>query len=159
MFEAPVPGQSLTSAPGKYPYERPPEISDPKQALEMHLAQLSKEGMAENIVNALELDIDIKTLTEGILRNAVSKGVHSIDISLAIAPVIHRFIKDTADQAGIDYEEGLEDKDAKAEKKKAVEKALAYKRAERYDPDAVEEAPMEEPMPEESKGILKRRTK
>ena len=28
MFDAPIPGQSLTTEPKNYPWERPPEMSD-----------------------------------------------------------------------------------------------------------------------------------
>ncbi len=161
MFNAPVPGQSLTSPPKKYPYERPPEINDPEEALQMHLTQLSKEGMTENITDMLELDVDIVTLTEGILRNAVSKGIHSIDVSLSIAPVIHEFIKKTAEDAGIEYEEGLEDKEAIAEGQKAIDKAKSYKTLERMKAamaEPKEEVSLEPVNEEEPEGFVRRRT-
>ena len=40
QFDRPIPGQSLTSTPKGAPYERPPEINDPMEALEMHLDNL-----------------------------------------------------------------------------------------------------------------------
>jgi len=40
-FEAPIPGQSLTGRPKNYPWERPPEITDPEVATQMHLMRLS----------------------------------------------------------------------------------------------------------------------
>ena len=33
-FDAPVPGQSLTDEPGKWPWDKPPTMSDPDDAVE-----------------------------------------------------------------------------------------------------------------------------
>lgn len=131
MFEGPIPGESLTRPPGNMPFERPPEISDPEEAIQMHLHRLSSAEMQTDILDALELDVDVVTLTEGILRSAVATGVHNIDISLAIAPVIHEFIKTTAEDAGIEFNEGLDDPKAK-EKRKAITKAKAVKMIRKY---------------------------
>lgn len=125
-LSAPIPGESLTKSPKSMPFERPPEINDREEAIQMHLTRLSKPKMVEDILDALELDVDVVTLTEGILRSAVATGVHSIDISMAIAPVIHEFIRTTAEDAGIKYDEGLDDPKEK-EKRKAVSKAKAVK--------------------------------
>ena len=120
MFEAPIPGQSLTTPPRSMPYERPPEISDPEEAIQMHLQRLSKKEMIEDTIDALELGVSVVELTEGILRSAVATGIHSVDVSLAIAPVIHEFIKSNADTVGIEYDEGFEDEKQKQKEKTRV---------------------------------------
>ncbi len=109
MFERPVPGQSLTTEPKSQPYERPPEVTDPIEALDLHLENLLEEGAMEDALHFLEFGLDLVTLVEGILRSAVMEGTHSIDVSLIIAPILHEFIKGYADEAGIDYEEGFDD--------------------------------------------------
>jgi hypothetical protein len=111
-FERPIPGQSLTTTPKNAPYERPPEIADPELAIQMHLARLSDPEVMEEAMFHLEMGLDLVSLTEGYLRSAVMAGVHSIDVSLIAAPVIHEYIKSTADTLGIEYEEGFEDKAA-----------------------------------------------
>jgi len=60
------------------------------------------------------------TLVEGMLRGAVMEGIHSVDVSLVIAPVLHEYIKGFAEVAEIDYEEGFENKE--------VDKNLSYGR-------------------------------
>jgi len=111
------------------------------------------------------------TLTQGILRSAVMEGIHTIDISLIIAPVVHEFIKGAALRAGIDFNEGFENEGAK--------KALSYSRdvaraksllkdmgvkdmpdpmsledTEMPEPQETMEQPMEEP---EQQGLMARR--
>ena len=109
QFERPLPGQSLTQPPKGAPYERPPEITDPMEALERHLDTLNQPKAIEDCLFFLEMGVDLVTLVEGILRNAVMEGIHSIDISLIIAPVIHEFIKGNSDAAGVEYDEGFLD--------------------------------------------------
>lgn len=111
-FERPIPGQSLTTTPKNVPYERPPEIVDPELAIQMHLARLSDPDVMEEAMFHLEMGMDVVSLTEGYLRSAVMAGIHSIDVSLIVAPVVHEYIKSTADTLGIEYEEGFEDKEA-----------------------------------------------
>ena len=36
IFAAPIPGQSLTTEPKGLPFERPPKIVDPIEALDLH---------------------------------------------------------------------------------------------------------------------------
>lgn len=124
-FEVPIPGQSLTDTPRNAPYERPPEVSDPEEALQIHLARLNDPERMEDAMFFLQTGVDIVSLVEGILRSAVMTGVHSVDVSLIIAPVIHEYIKSTADILGIEYEEGFEDKEGKRLKKYARNAILA----------------------------------
>jgi hypothetical protein len=124
-FDGPIPGQSLTGAPKAYPWERPPEVTDPEQAIELHITRLNNEEKIEAILEMLQMGIDVKTLTEGIARAGVANGVHSIDIGLLVAPVIHEFIVSIAEEAGVEFDEGLEDKSKKARGRDAVEKAKA----------------------------------
>jgi len=119
-FERPIPGQSLTTEPKNAPYERPPEVVDPVEALNVHIENLLKPGAMEDALYFLEYGVDLVTLVQGILRGAVMEGIHSIDVSLIIAPVIHEYIKGFADADGVDYKEGWETEEE--------EKALSYRR-------------------------------
>ena len=119
-FDAPIPGQSLTTEPKNMPYERPPEIVDPIEAIDAHVAKLNEDGAMEDVLYFLEMGVDLKTMVQGILRSAVVSGIHSIDVSLIIAPVVHEYIKGFADAADLEYNEGFEDKESK--------EVIAYRR-------------------------------
>jgi hypothetical protein len=111
-FEAPIPGQSLTDTPKNAPYERPPETADPMEAIDLHIANLTKDGAMEDVLYFLEMGVDLQTMVQGILRSGVVAGIHSLDVSLIIAPVIHEYIKGFADAAELEYNEGFDDKEA-----------------------------------------------
>ena len=150
MFSAPIPGQSLTSEPKNYAWENPPRMVSPEESLTWHLDRLSEPKRTKSIVDMLALGFDVVTLTEGILRAAVSEGQHSIDVSLIIAPVIHEFIMGSAEAADIDFKEGIEDDAddmsnediAYSLRERAAEKLIAEYKKE----NKIESIPMEEPM-------------
>ena len=120
-FSAPIPGQSLTTPPKNYAWERPPEINDPEEAMQMHLTRISQPEMLEAVMNAIDLQgLDIMTVTNGIIRGAVSKGIHSIDVGMMVAPVLHEFIKQATQALGIEADDGFVDKKAKAAEREAI---------------------------------------
>lgn len=109
IFDRPQPGFSLTQEPKGAPFENPPEIVDPEEAAKFHLDNMNNANAFEDIAHFLDSGLDIPTLVQGILRSAVFQGVHSIDVSLIIAPILHEFIKDVAEATGTDYDEGISD--------------------------------------------------
>ena len=174
QFEAPIPGQSLTEAPGNRPYERPPEIVDPEEAIQMHLTRLTDPERLEGVIDAIELGMDIRSLTTGILRSAVAEGIHTVDISLLVAPVLHEFIKATAEDAGLEYDEGFVDEEAEERRRRTIQYAKAKRKLKKKgyitEEEGTEEAiptggeelpePTGEPEPSpEPTGIMKRRAK
>lgn len=130
LFDRPVPGQSLTTTPKNMPYERPPEVTDPDEALAIHLAKLSDADTLEDIMYLLEIDIDIQTIVEGITRSAVMAGIHSVDVSLIVQPTMHEFIRTAADALGVEYKTGFEKED-RSQLRKDRASALSNKKLEK----------------------------
>ena len=114
IFDRPQPGFSLTQEPKGAPFENPPDIVDPEEAAKYHLDKMNNANAFEDIAHFLDSGLDIPTLVQGILRSAVFQGVHSIDVSLIIAPILHEFIKDVGDATGVDYDEGISDAEERA---------------------------------------------
>jgi hypothetical protein len=172
IFAAPIPGQSLTSEPKARPFERPPEIVDPIDALDMHIENITRVEALEDAFHFLEMGLTLTALVEGVLRSAVMEGLHSIDVSLMIAPVLHEYIKGLALEADVKFEEGFKDEED--------DKVLGYSRdrqkalqmleelREKTEEPALEmpkeniteqepEEAMQEPMPEAPQGLMARR--
>lgn len=160
QFSAPIPGQSLTLEPKAYPWERPPEINDPEEAIQMHITRLMQPDMLEAALDAMELgELDINTVTKGIMRGAVANGLHSIDVALIAAPVVHEFLRNAADAAGLEVDDGLEDKAAKEMQKKSRIALKARKLAggkqpapKAKEPEVVEQSPAVTEQPR--KGLM-----
>ena len=160
MFNAPIPGQSLTTEPKNYPWENPPEYANPEDALMWHMNRLDDPEKTKACLGLLELGLDVVTLTEGLLRGAVSQGIHTIDTSLIIGPVIHEYLTGTADAAGIEYKEGLSDDkmdmdalDSQIKEQEARKILEDIDNKENIDLSLMEEEPMQEEMPMEQPEI------
>ncbi len=184
MFKAPIPGMSLTTMPGNAPWEQPPKTHDVEEAIRLHIKRMNKPATIDSIINLLEIGYPVKAMTESILTGAVMHGIHTVDISVLIAPVIHEQILAIANEAGIEYDEGFEEDDEDKEarerellkvkvraKMRAMGKAPAETKAfmeqsvetldvpeSEYQADTEEDAPMQEEMqPPQSRGIMSRR--
>jgi hypothetical protein len=108
VFSAPIPGQSLTDTPKNYPWERPAEITDPREAIKFHLDGINKPEALDNIIEMLQLGIPVNALSKTALTTAQMEGIHSVDVSLIIRDVIKEEFISIAEEAGIDYITGDE---------------------------------------------------
>lgn len=162
MFEAPIPGQSLTDTPGNAPYERPPEISDPREALRYHINRMSDPEVLDASMTFLEMGVTIRDLTESMTTASTMQGIHSLDVGLMVAPAIHEFLSVHADKLGVEYEEGFENKEDKKIAEDFKVSMLARKKLEQAgELPEEEEEPMVEPEEVEEemparKGLMER---
>ena len=152
MFEAPIPGQSLTNEPKNYAWENPPKFIYPEDALIWHMERLEEPERIKSIFHFLKLGVDVVTLVESITRNAVAKGFHTIDVSLIISPVIHEYIVGIAEVAGIEFNEGLDEEEPDGEElaydireKEALKILAELNKNKEPNLDALEESLPEKP--------------
>lgn len=165
MFQAPIPGESLTRPPKQFPWERPPEMNDPEEVMQFYIDKLTDSDRMSAIMDTLEVGMTIRDVTEGIVRVGVSEGMHSIDVGILVSPVIHQYIKSVAKALKIDYNEGFVDKKQQAEDQKKV-MYLKAKLAAQQQKELVQEIQQEAPTIEEEvvvetkpKGLMTRRGK
>lgn len=119
LLKAPIPGQSLTDEPKNYPWENPPEITDPEEAIAMHMSKFNNPEVIDNMLDLLDIGFPVRALAESILTASVAAGWHSIDVSLLVAPFMHEHIISMANEAGVSYVEGFEkDEEAAQEKER-----------------------------------------
>jgi hypothetical protein len=111
IFNAPINGQSLTDDYKNAPFERPPEISDPDTALRFHIESLTTQKSVNSLIKLMALGMPLKPLTETVLTSAVMEGIHSVDVSLVIAPAVYDYVKKIGDISKVDYITGLESND------------------------------------------------
>jgi len=163
---AAVPGQSLTDYPKNYPWERPPEITDPNDAIKFHIDRIADEDVIDNVLDLLEFGIPAKTLSESMMTAAVGSGIHSIDVSLIVEPIVRDFIMKAADMAGVNYKEAFKPNEmTMAERASLFDDAVASTPEGERDKgfelvkeaaESIKEEPVEEPTEEEPKGLMAR---
>ena len=180
-FEAPIPGQSLTGEPRQYPWESPPELDKVEDVIKFYIDKLSSQEVMDDLFIALDEGFPLNILVKSILTTGVMEGVHSIDVSMIVAPVLHEYILGAAKIQGVKVKErpttkdeelsakekatlaasierGLEKSPKEDMGREILEEALSFVQGGAEEPEQ-EDMPMEEEaMPEEKPmGLMSRR--
>jgi hypothetical protein len=103
--EGPIPGQSLTTEPGNAAWERPPKHAGVDEAFEAYLDKFEVAENKDALFQTLEAGIPLTTLVKTLTREAVRKGIHTIDAAVVLRPAVHEYIRHLAETAGISYVE------------------------------------------------------
>lgn len=85
VFDRPIPGQSLTTTPGSFPYENPPQYPDEDSAMYYMLDKLSDKYVAPAIKHGLEKGMYASDLTNILLTKAFAQGKITPDVAALIA--------------------------------------------------------------------------
>lgn len=105
LFQAPVPGQSLTETPRNAPWERPSEFNTVEEAVKHYVGILADQEVMDDVATAFQLGADLKTLTETMMLTGSMKGLHTVETGMLAGPVVASFIKAAMMSYGIDTPE------------------------------------------------------
>ena len=116
-FNAPIPGESLTS-PSDMPkaWERPPEYTEQDEAMEQVYMEITNEDNLKPLINMIDEGIPLDQIAQVILYKGYTQGLYNPDLMTLLAePTIYLLIA-IADYADIDdyvlYEGEEDDPDA-----------------------------------------------
>ena len=116
-FNAPIPGESLTS-PSDMPkaWERPPEYTEQDEAMEQVYMEITNEYNLMPLINMIDEGIPLDQIAQVILYKVYTQGLYNPDLMTLLAePTIYLLIA-IADYADIDdyvlYEGEEDDPDA-----------------------------------------------
>ena len=99
---SPIPGQSLTRNPDTpYPWETPPDITNPKEALEIVVEDLLETQAVKSIVSALAGGLPVGDIAMAVLYNKFIEGVISIDLLMLLAEPTMYLIMAIGEEANI----------------------------------------------------------
>ena len=119
-FNAPIPGESLTSSPDmQKSWERPPQYTDPDDCMESVYLELTSEEALPELVKMINDGIPLDELAQVVLYKGYTEGLWNPDLMLMlIEPTIYLLIS-IADYADIKdyvlYEGEEDDPDAQIE--------------------------------------------
>jgi len=110
ILTAPVPGMSFAASEKKvFPWENPPVYTKIDEVLKFHLSKLNEDDAIESTIKLAQLGFPLMALTNAILTDAVSDGIHTIDSSEAARPAVFKHLMTTVEAAGIDFVTGYEE--------------------------------------------------
>ena len=107
MFDAPIPGQSLTDEPRNYPWENPPELSTVSETLDFYMEKLTDTDVIDNLLMMLQVGMPVEKITSTLTLGGVMEGKHTLDVQLLVNPVIHKYIALIGKKAKIDFTDGF----------------------------------------------------
>ena len=157
MFDAPIPGMSLTHELGARPWQSPPQYTTVDEAIEYYLERMSTDEFMDQMADVLEMNVPVTTLANTIQLAGVMDGKHTVDVGMLVMPLLMEMIMLIGDNAGVKYDSGLTDipdnrtKDTLIE---AVRKEMQQKINESEEEPKVEEEVTEE---EPKSGLMARR--
>jgi len=110
ILTAPVPGMSFAASERKaFNWENPPVYTKIDEVLKFHLSKLNEDDAIESTIKLAQLGFPLMALTNAILTDAVSDGIHTIDSSEAARPAVFKHLMTTVEAAGIDFVTGYEE--------------------------------------------------
>ena len=134
QFNAPIPGQSLTTKPGNVPWERPPEMSTVEDTLRYYFKMLNNPDVIDDLMTLLDMGVPIRPIVKSIYTSGVMNGMHSLDVGLIIEDTMSEFLATVAKSYDIDFtfteEDPANSKEAKNERRTTMMLQAAIERGE-----------------------------
>lgn len=160
LFDAPIPGMSLTHELGARPWQNPPQYATVDDAVEFYLSRMATDEVNDQIVDVLEMGVPVASLANTMQMANVMEGKHSVDVGILVMPVLMEMMMLIGDSAGVEYETGLDNPEKVKTRPSLVAKLKQKLQDEK---DEKEEEPVEpeteeqDNEKEEPKGLMARR--
>src|SRR5210317_958287 len=91
-FDAPIPGQSLTSEPKSWAWERPPRFVKKEDAALFIWDKLHTQDQLERIIVLLDIGVSVDSLTKTIVFGGFVEGSYTPDVAGLLFPIVQRMI-------------------------------------------------------------------
>ena len=143
LFQAPIPGQSLTNSPDEpYPWERPPEITTQKEAMNKIFLEIIKPDNMETLGTAMSDGIPIAGLAEVLIKTSFQKGKINPDLAITLMEPVMYMLLSVAEKIGVDpvlSDDEEDDRSAELEDPEVGEENVRF--TKRQEPTSLKELP------------------
>lgn len=103
FLHQPIPGISLTGAPGNAPWEQPPKYASLDEVIDYYSDKLVEEETISSLIDIIKRDIPLLTIAEGMIRMGIMEGMHTIDAGMLVKPVLVELMIALAEIYGVKY--------------------------------------------------------
>ena len=158
MFDAPIPGMSLTHEFGDRPWQRHEQYPTVDKAIEYYLERMSTDEFMDQMADVLEMNVPVTTLANTIQLAGVMEGKHSVDVGILVIPELMEMIMLIGDNAGVNYDTGLTDAPNNTTKDTLIEAVRKEMQEKIKETEEISEEPEQEEIEEKPKsGLMARR--
>ena len=109
-FDVAIPGQSLTKEPKAYPWESPPQFTTPDEVMDYYFNKFEDDEILFSLFAMLEAEIPVTTIVNSMIMGAFGEGMYNPDLGIIVAEDLGMLIMVIAEEAGIDYKIGNENR-------------------------------------------------
>jgi len=106
---APIPGMSLVSEPGSYPWEQPPQFVTLDEVAQMYSEKMNDVEAIHELMGLLEKNIPVVSIVNAMVKMGLMKGYHTVDTGFLVTPIIAEIIKTLAELNDVPYNMTAED--------------------------------------------------
>jgi hypothetical protein len=103
FLHQPIPGISLTGAPGNAPWEQPPKYTSIDEVVDYYSDLLVEEETIGNVIDVIKRNVPLLTIAEGIMRTGIMQGMHTIDAGMLVKPILVELLIALAEIYGVKY--------------------------------------------------------
>tara|TARA_R100001460_G_scaffold25386_3_gene51044 strand:+ start:2186 stop:2695 length:510 start_codon:yes stop_codon:yes gene_type:complete len=109
LFDAPIPGMSLTHELGARPWQQPAQYPTVDEAIQYYMDKMTSDEFMDQLIDVVEMGIPVADIANIMQVSSVMEGVHSLDVGVLVAPVLMEMIMFIAESADAEYVTGLDE--------------------------------------------------
>lgn len=102
QFDRPIPGSSLTKAPGSSPWQKPPKYTKLDDACNYIFTQLTSEASLRHLLTLMKKKVPLEAIARTVITSGFSEGLWTPDMSLLLGHPVMYMLCAMAKRAGID---------------------------------------------------------
>ena len=100
-FDAPIPGQSLTDEPGNYPWEHPPQYTNPEEAMAFLYDRVTEPEIVEQIISMLDSGVPVEAIVRVMTFSGFLNGKFNPDLAFVLVQPLMNMVSAIGIRAGI----------------------------------------------------------
>ena len=102
ILNQPIPGESMSHKLGKYPFDNPPEIPSPVDAMQYLLENYLSNNNSDEVLKLIMAGVTLEALSNMIVKSFYMEGVITFDVAEIIKPAFMLHLLADARDAGVE---------------------------------------------------------
>ena len=101
LLNQPIPGESMTHKLGKYPFDNPPQIPSPVDAIQFILENYLSNTNSDEVLKLIMAGVTLEAISNMIIKMYYIEGIITFDVDEIIKPVFLLHMLADARDAGV----------------------------------------------------------
>ena len=102
ILNQPIPGESMSHKLGKYPFDNPPEIPSPVDAMQYLLENYLSNNNSDEVLKLIMAGVTLEALSNMIVKSFYMEGVITFDVAEIIKPAFMLHLLADARDEGVE---------------------------------------------------------